>query len=78
MKTLRFKTNINCGSCVAKVTPVLNGNQAIRYWQVETGNPQKILTLQTDSLDASEIQALLATVGYRAELLAESTEKSPS
>jgi hypothetical protein len=24
MKTLKFKTNINCGGCLAKVTPFLN------------------------------------------------------
>ena len=24
METLQFKTNINCGGCVAKITPFLN------------------------------------------------------
>ncbi len=29
METLKFKTNINCGGCVAKVTPELNATEGI-------------------------------------------------
>ena len=29
MEKLKFKTNINCGGCVAKVTPFLNAETSI-------------------------------------------------
>ena len=42
MNTLKFKTNINCNGCIAKVTPSLNGAGGIENWEVDTNNPQKI------------------------------------
>lgn len=49
METLQFKTNINCGGCVAKVTPGLNETEGICHWNVDTNNPNKILTVEIDS-----------------------------
>ena len=66
MPTLKFKTTINCGGCIKAITPVLNGEKAIRHWQVDTDNPDKILTLDTD-LSASEIQALVVEAGFQAQ-----------
>lgn len=67
MKTLKFKTNINCGGCVAKVTPVLNEMEGITKWEVDTANPQKTLTIETDSLKEDDLIAKLSTVGFKAE-----------
>ena len=64
---LKFKTNIQCGSCVEKVTPALNGESHIKSWAVDTTNPQKILTVQADDIKASDVIDALATVGYKAE-----------
>lgn len=69
MKTYQFKTNIMCGSCVAKVTPVLDEAADIREWKVDTANPKKILTVQTESLDEKEVVALVNKAGYKAETL---------
>ena len=44
MKTIRFKTNINCSNCLAKVTPSLNHKEGIVSWNVDLDNPDKILT----------------------------------
>ena len=41
MKTLKFKTNINCGGCVSKVTPFLNNQEGVESWEVDTVNPDK-------------------------------------
>ena len=30
-KTFTFKTNINCGGCIAKVTPFLDEVKGIKY-----------------------------------------------
>ena len=67
MKKYQFKTNINCSACVAKVTPHLNENQEIKEWKVDTVNPNKVLTVETESLEAEDITSLLSKVGYKAE-----------
>ena len=69
MKELQFKTNINCGGCVAKVTPVLNAAEGVCEWNVDTANRSKILTIKTDSLSASEVIATVEKAGVKAEAL---------
>ena len=41
MKTIQLKTNIMCGSCIQKVTPVLNEKLGENNWKVDTQNPKK-------------------------------------
>lgn len=64
MKTLKFKTNINCGNCVAQVKPFLDGNENISHWEVETQNPDKILTVQGEGVQPEEIQNLVREAGF--------------
>ena len=69
MKTYQFKTNIMCSSCIAKVTPHLDEAEGIKEWAVDTANPKKILTVQTDNLDEKEVVAVVNKAGYKAESL---------
>lgn len=69
MKQYQFKTNINCGGCVAKVTPKLNENPDIKEWKVDTNNPAKILTVKTENLKEEEIKSIVAKAGFSAESL---------
>lgn len=69
MKQYQFKTNINCSGCVARVTPVLNGNEEIKNWKVDIENPQKILTVETESLNQDQVKAIVQKAGYKAEQL---------
>ena len=66
MPTLKFKTNINCGSCIRAVTPTLNGEKAIQTWEVDTTSPDKILTINTD-LSATQVEALIEEAGFKAQ-----------
>jgi len=66
---LKFKTNINCGGCIAKVTPSLNQTEGIEKWEVDITNPQKILTVETSTLKVDDIIQVLKKVGYNAEKL---------
>lgn len=66
----RFKTNIMCGSCIAKVTPYLNANNEIKNWEVDTQNPNKVLTVETDNLSDEMIREIVRNAGYKAEKLA--------
>jgi copper chaperone len=69
MKTLKFKTNINCGNCVSKVTPILNQEFNIISWSVNTADPEKILTVETEGLTEEEIKTLINKAGFEAKLL---------
>lgn len=63
--------NINCGGCVATVTLVLNGLKNIAHWEVDTNNPDKILTVKADEhLKATEIIDTLKQKGYNAIAIA--------
>ena len=67
MKILKFKTNINCGGCVSKVTPFLNKQEGVESWEVDTDNPDKILTIESDSAIEEDVKATLQKVGFKAE-----------
>ncbi|GAA4509274.1 hypothetical protein GCM10023172_42520 [Hymenobacter ginsengisoli] len=64
MKTLQFKTNINCGGCIKAVTPTLNQEAGAGNWQVDTANPNKILTVTSDTLTADQIVQAVAKAGF--------------
>ncbi len=67
MKTIKFKTNINCGGCIASVTPTLNGLGGIDKWKVDTTDPNKILTIETSTLNPDDIKSALEKAGFKGE-----------
>ena len=69
METKQFKTNIMCGSCIAKVTPVLNETFGENNWKVDTQNPNKILTVSTGHINENDIIKAVEKAGYKAEEL---------
>ena len=70
MKTTTLKTNIMCGSCVAKVTPMLNQAVGAANWSVDTQNPAKILTVFTNKLNEDEVIQAVQNAGFKAEKVA--------
>lgn len=69
METLKFKTNLNCGGCIATVTPHLNQVKGIVKWSVNTSNPLKVLTVESTGLDPEVIIETLKSAGYKADLM---------
>jgi len=67
MATIKFKTNINCSNCVAKVTPFLDKKEGITSWRVDTDNPDKILIVETSDLSAEDIVKTVKRTGFEAE-----------
>lgn len=63
MQTLKFKTNINCGGCVAGVTPFLNKIEGID-WKVDTENPDKILSVESEDVSEEEIIKAVKKAGF--------------
>ena len=69
MYTLKFKTNIKCGGCIATATPFLNQSKGIISWNVDTIDPLKIMTVETEGVSAEEITSVMKIAGYQAELI---------
>jgi copper chaperone CopZ len=67
MKKYQFETNIMCGSCIAKVTPVLNETVGENRWQMDIKDPKRILTVTSEDVNESEVIKALEKVGYKAE-----------
>jgi copper chaperone len=67
MKKFQFKTNINCSGCIAKVKPFMDASREIKQWEVDTGKPEKVLTVETEVLTDKEIENIVKNAGYKAE-----------
>lgn len=63
-KTFQFKTNINCGGCIKSVTPHLDKAVGIAKWEVDTTNPDKILTVQSEGISEDEVIEVVKKAGY--------------
>ncbi len=69
MSTLRFKTTINCGNCVQRITPFLDEINEIKSWSVDTTNEDKILTVESDQIEAAQIVEVVEDAGFDIALL---------
>lgn len=65
----KFKTNLNCEGCVAKVAADLNQTIGIEKWEVDTGHQDKILTVIVHDVSEHQILELIKSKGFKAELL---------
>jgi copper chaperone len=68
MKKLLFKTNIQCGNCLSKVSPKLNEQSGIQAWQVDLQDADRTLTVETDALNPEDIQKAVLKAGFIATL----------
>lgn len=64
----KFKTNIKCDACIAKVTPLLNETVGEGNWKVDITTPSKILTIESDESEEA-INKSLVRKGYKAETI---------
>lgn len=65
----QFKTNINCGGCIAVVKPHLDNEEGIVAWEVDTANKDKILTVESDGISEQEVMETVQKAGYKIEPL---------
>lgn len=68
-KNFQFKTNINCGGCVAKVTPFLNDAEGVCHWEVDTTNKDKVLTVKSEGITEQEVMEIIQKTGFKIERL---------
>ena len=64
IKTLKFKTNINCNNCIRSVTPFLNKVDSIEEWKVDIDNPNKILTVEFEDGSESDVVEAVKKAGF--------------
>src|SRR4051812_38726844 len=65
MTTKQYKTNLNCGSCVAAVKPYLDADPTIRHWAVDTASPDKTLTVAGDEVGPQHVGELVGRAGFK-------------
>ena len=68
-KNLQFKTNINCGGCVASVKPHLDNADGICHWEVDTTNKDKVLTVKSTGITEQQVIETIQKVGFKIEPL---------
>lgn len=68
MVELTFKTNINCGGCLAKVTPALDAETKISNWKVDLTSDDRILTVIAEEIRPEEVIQAVSSVGFQVEL----------
>jgi copper chaperone len=66
---MKFKTNIKCDGCIAKVTPILDQSVGKGNWSVDLNSPLRILSIAHLAVAPDAIQSGLATVGYQADVI---------
>lgn len=62
---LKYRTNLNCGSCVAAVKPYMDSDSSIQHWSVDTADPNKVLTVEGENLSETEIKRHVADAGFK-------------
>lgn len=71
MKKLKFHTNINCGGCIEKIKPYLDGHSEVKDWNVDTSDSDKTLTIKTSSLTEKDVESLVRKAGFEARAIKE-------
>lgn len=64
---MKFKSNINCQNCVAKVKNTLDNLVGEGTWKVDTNNPSKILEISNQEIEAKVVIDKLKRIGFAAE-----------
>lgn len=69
-KEFKFKTNLNCGGCVAKVKSDFDSAEGVSQWNVDTANPDKILTVDGQGITEQEIINIVTAKGFKIDPIA--------
>lgn len=68
-QNFQFKTNINCGGCVASVKPHLDKAAGIERWEVDTANKDKVLTVASNGATEEQVIQTVEKAGFKIERL---------
>ena len=68
MEKMQFKTNINCGGCLAKVKPFLDKVEGIEKWEVDLQSEDRVLTVEACELHPAVVEDSLKKAGFNGKL----------
>lgn len=68
-QNFQFKTNINCGGCLTKVTPFLNDAEGVCDWEVDIDHKDKVLTIATEGISEQDVIEAVQKAGFKIEPL---------
>lgn len=64
---MKFKTNLNCGHCVARVKPFLDNMEGVGIWNIDTESEDKILTVESSGVTPGQIKDVIEKLGFDIE-----------
>ena len=64
METLKFKTNLKCGGCIAAIKPELEKLEGLGPWKVDLTVPDRILEVEAAPDKAVSILEAVKKAGY--------------
>lgn len=64
METLKFKTNLKCGGCIAAIKPELEKLEGIGEWKIDLAVADKILEVEASEDKAASIMEAVKKAGY--------------
>ncbi len=67
IRVFKFKTNINCGGCIASVKPHLDKMEGISNWEVDTTNKDKILMVTPQGVTKEQVIEAVTKAGFKIE-----------
>lgn len=62
-----FKTNINCGGCVATVKPHLDQAEGLCHWEVDLQSKDRVLTVHSEGITEEEVIRTVQEAGFKIE-----------
>ena len=69
MEILVFKTNVSSKRKVSKVKPVLTSVAAIKRWNFDLDDCDKVLRIETTGLKTNYVESLLHAAGFYCQVL---------
>jgi hypothetical protein len=60
----RYRTDLRCGACVARVGPLLDAAPGITHWSADVTDPNKVLTVEGDDITAERVADVIGPAGY--------------
>jgi copper chaperone len=68
---LKFKSNIKCAGCIAKVKPLFDQIEELEKWEVDIFTPNKILTIKGSEGIENEVRVAVLAAGFTIDKMEE-------
>jgi hypothetical protein len=69
MEILVFKTNVSSKKKVSKVSTLLTSVPAIKGWNFDLEDCDKVLRIESNGLNTGYVESLLQTAGFNCQVL---------